>query len=221
MDILKAIETRHSVREFLDKPLTVEVQEKLNKYLEEINQQAQTHFQLVTQAGHVFENHYKPNGHFEHAENFIALISENHENLEETIGYYGQKVVLFAQSLGLNTCWIASTFTDDPTLYQLNEGESLIMVIAVGYGSNPGNPHKNKSIEELYEASGELPDWFKQGLEAVLQAPTARNQQQFRLVLQEDGVKLVDLGGRWSKVDLGIVKLHFELGSKGYPFKWV
>lgn len=50
--------------------------------------------------------------------------------------------------------------------------------------------------------------------EMALLAPTAINQQRFEISLQEDGgVIFGDKGGPFSKVDLGIVKYHFEVGA--------
>ena len=48
----------------------------------------------------------------------------------------------------------------------------------------------------------------------ALLAPTAINQQKFLIKLNADEtVSFVDKGGVFSKVDLGIVKCHFEIGS--------
>lgn len=63
--------------------------------------------------------------------------------------------------------------------------------------------------------SGDNPDWFNYGVEMALLAPTAINQQKFEIKLNEDGsVSFKDKGGPYSKVDLGIVKYHFEIGAE-------
>ena len=64
------------------------------------------------------------------------------------------------------------------------------------------------------KADGDMPAWFKQGVKAALLAPTAMNQQKFRIILSSGNVEIVSTGGFYSKVDLGIVKYHFELGSQ-------
>ena len=40
---------------------------------------------------------------FSGVKNYIALIGKKSPNLEEACGYYGEKIVLRAQQLGLNT----------------------------------------------------------------------------------------------------------------------
>lgn len=51
-------------------------------------------------------------------------------------------------------------------------------------------------------------------------APTAMNQQKFCFTLSEGAVKADNLGGFYSKVDLGIVNYHFELGAGRENFRW-
>ena len=55
---------------------------------------------------------------------------------------------------------------------------------------------------------------------AAMLAPTAMNQQKFCLSLSEGAVKAENLGGFYSKVDLGIVQYHFELGAGRENFRW-
>ena len=59
-----------------------------------------------------------------------------------------------------------------------------------------------------------MPDWFKAGIEAALLAPTAVNQQKFTFTLDGDTPSVgVSANGPFVRLDLGIVKYHFELGS--------
>jgi hypothetical protein len=46
---------------------------------------------------------------FTGVQNYIALIGKKSSSLEEQAGYYGEQLVLTAQQLGLNTCWVAMT----------------------------------------------------------------------------------------------------------------
>ena len=220
MNYLELIDMRHTVREYKNLSIRVEHQKQLNDYLQQINQESGMNFQLVIDAPHVFEDYIKPKGRFENAQNFIALVSKEMPNKNELIGYYGQKVVLYAQHLGLNTCWIASTYTDDPETYTLEANETLALIISIGYGQHPGKPHESKPIETTYEAGDDVPEWFLLGVQAALKAPTARNQQSYKFILRKDGVEARSLGGRRADIDLGIVKLHFELGAQ-QPVKWL
>ena len=101
-------------------------------------------------------------------------------------------------------------------------GEQLCMVIALGYGANAGVPHKSKSIHDVVASKGEIPEWFRKGIEAALLAPTAMNQQKFKAGIRHGEVVLEGYGrGFYMDVDLGILKYHFEAGSgrkiSGWP----
>ena len=96
----------------------------------------------------------------------------------------------------------------------MGSGEKLVISIAIGYGENQGQNHRSKPIDQISLSAGEKPEWFEKGVELALLAPTAMNQQSFVIKLCEDGsVEFTDKGGFFSKVDLGIVKCHFEIGS--------
>ena len=141
-------------------------------------------------------------------------MGKDDETLEERIGYFGEELVLFIQGLGLNTCW-AGTFNKAGADTDLAEGEKIVISIAVGYGKEKGKPHKSKTPEQVIEAKGDRPYWFNRGVEMALLAPTAINQQKFKIRLNEDeSVDIVDKGGPFSKVDLGIVRRHFEIGAE-------
>ena len=103
---------------------------------------------------------------------------------------------------------------------KLNPGERLQIVIAIGYGETQGVAHKNKPLESFYKAEGETPDWFKAGMKAALLAPTAMNQQKFFFTLKDNTVAAKAGLGFYAKMDLGIVKYHFELGAGKDSFRW-
>ena len=133
-------------------------------------------------------------------------------------------MVLLAQTLGLNTCWVGLTYKKIPGTYTLRVGDIVHCVISLGYGITPGVQHPLKPMENFYEAPGDVPDWFKAGMEAALLAPTAVNQQKFKFILR-DGNKveakpLFSMAG-YTVVDLGIVKCHFEIGAGKDNFVWL
>lgn len=140
--------------------------------------------------------------------------------MERKIGYYGEQIVLEATELGLGTCWVAKSYSKGKCGCILEEGEKLVCVIALGYFDQGGVPHKTKSIQDLSQVHGEMPDWFRQGMEAAQMAPTAMNEQRFRISLDGDTVKAKPGIGLDTKVDLGIVKYHFEIGAGNADWKW-
>ena len=95
----------------------------------------------------------------------------------------------------------------------MDKGEKLVCVLSLGYGETQGIAHKSKPMEQLCTVSGKMPDWFKKGMECAMLAPTAMNQQKFLFSLNGENVTVKSTGGFYSKVDLGIVQYHFEVGS--------
>lgn len=221
MTELEAIRARHSVRQYLDRPLT---KEEINALAQEVNicnRQSGLHIQLVTKEPKAFDGFMAHYGKFSGVQNYFALVGKAEPDLQEKCGYWGERLVLKAQTMELNTCWVALTFSKVKSAYTQGSGEKLAAVIALGRGATQGIPHKSKPMEDLAKVNGPMPDWFRAGMEAVLLAPTAVNQQKFRFTLNEDGrVSAQATGGFYSKIDLGIVKYHFELGAGKEHFQW-
>ena len=97
---------------------------------------------------------------------------------------------------------------------EIGKGKKQFCLISLGYGCTNGVMHKVKSLPEVCNYREDLPDWFLNGMDAALLAPTAMNQQKFFFELLSDGnVKVTSGKGFYTKLDLGIVKYHFEMGS--------
>ena len=221
MDTLRALELRHSVRSYTDKPLSADVLTALNDTIDTINRESGLHIQLVLDEPAAFSGFLASYGSFKNVKNYFALVAK--KGRDEDIGYYGQKLVLEAQKLGLNTCWVGGTFSRKKTAYEAGRGEKLYGIIPVGYGASQGHPHKSKPLNELANLSGDEPDWFLAGLEAAQLAPTATNQQSFKLSLKKGGKVELKMGrGAMIGVDEGILKYNFEVGAaaKGHTVKW-
>lgn len=128
--------------------------------------------------------------------------------------------MLLAQTLGLNTCWVALTYRKGRSRCQVGQDEKLVCVIALGYGTTQGEAHTSRAVTALCRVDEPMPEWFRLGMEAALLAPTAMNQQRFRFTLSGGAVRGESTGGFYSRVDLGIVKYHFELGAGKENFQW-
>lgn len=207
----EAIEGRHSVRSYDDKAIEREKIEELRRAVDECNKAGGLNIQLVTDEPRAFDSFMAHYGKFSGVRNYIALVGRKGEN--ERLGYYGEKLVLLAQSMGLNTCWVALTFSKRKAGCRVGSGEKLLCAIALGYGNTQGVAHTSKGTEDLCKVQGEMPGWFRDGMEAVKLAPTAMNQQKFMFTLEGEKVTAERTGGPYSLVDLGIVKYHFEVGS--------
>lgn len=220
MEIIKAIKNRHAVRSYVDKPIEEEKINQLKKIIEECNLEGGLNIQLVTNEPNAFDSFMAHYGKFSGVRNYIVLIGKKTKDLQEKIGYYGEKLVLKAQMLGLNTCWVAMTYKKVKSAFVINKGEKLVCVISLGYGETQGVQHKIKQINQVAKFDN-APEWFLKGVEMALLAPTAMNQQKFCFTLKDENkVFLSTKMGFYTKVDMGIVKYHFELGAGKNNFVW-
>ena len=218
MSEIDAIKERQPVRNYEAKKIEADKVEKIRAKIEELNKEGNLHLQFMVDAGKTYNKLFNKVAGLGSAPSVIACVGIDDETLEQRVGYYGEKLVLFIQELGLNTCW-AGTFNQKNIGAEVGDGEKLVISIAVGYGKDKGKPHKSKSPEQVIEAKGDRPYWFNKGVDMALLAPTAINQQKFTIRLNEDeSVDFVDKGGIFSQVDLGIVRCHFEIGAeKSFP----
>ncbi len=220
MTLMEAMQARHSVRQYREEALRKEDAALLREEIEACNAESGLHIQLVCGEPKAFSGLLARYGKFSGVTNYIALVGKKGPNLSETCGYFGERIVLRAQQIGLNTCWVAMTYSKVPSAFSAGEGEKLCAVIAVGYGKTQGSGHRVKSLREVTEGEPPFPEWFVSGVEAALLAPTAMNQQKFRFALQGNRVSATAGSGFYTKLDLGIVKYHFAMGAGADAFTW-
>lgn len=209
MDMMELMKQRHSVRRFTDKPLDKEAVSVLNEEIAVCNQKSGLHIQLITDEPEAFQAGKPSYGAFKGCRNYLAVVGPKGKDIEA--GYYGEHLVLKAQELGINSCWVALTYKKGKAKFAKSAGEKCYLVIALGYGESNGIVRKTKSITDISDYKDGDPDWYRAGLEAALLAPTAVNQQKFMFERSDDKVSAKVSGfGFYAKVDLGIVKYHFE-----------
>ena len=212
MTKMEAIRARHSVRQYLDKKIEEEKRQALDAMAKECNEKSGLHLQVIYDEPKCSNAVLSKVMRFKNCANYIAVVGKKNDLLlEEKAGYYGEMLVLLAQELGLNTCWVAATH--GKCAAQIAEDEKLAIVIALGYGANQGVPHKGKTAAQVSDVTEDLPDWYAAGLEAALLAPTAVNQQRFHISLLGDTVSITADNKAYAMMDLGIVKYHFEVAS--------
>lgn len=220
MTLMEAMQARHSVRQYREEVLRKEDAALLREEIEACNAESGLHIQLVCGEPKAFSGLLARYGKFSGVTNYIALVGKKGPDLSETCGYFGERIVLRAQQIGLNTCWVAMTYSKVPSAFSVGEGEKLCAVIAVGYGKTQGSGHRVKSVREVTEGEPPFPEWFVSGVEAALLAPTAMNQQKFRFALHGNRVSATAGSGFYTKLDLGIVKYHFAMGAGADAFTW-
>ena len=220
MNLLEAISKRHSVRQYLDKEIEKDIIEILENEIKLCNDESGLNIQLLVNEPKAFDTTLAHYGLFQGVKNYIALVGKKSDKLDELCGYYGQRIVLKAQQLGLNTCWVALTYKKVPQVLKLEENEKLVLVIALGYGKTQGKPSKSKTMAQVSNVNETTPDWFKEGVQQALLAPTAINQQKFKFTYIDGLVEAKAGIGPCAKIDLGIVKYHFEIGANKDASIW-
>lgn len=226
MTLLEAIVARHSVRKYLYKEIPADIIAALQDKIAECNAVGNLNIQLVLNETRAFTGMLSY-GKFSGVKNYLVMVGKKAADLDERIGYYGEQLVLLAQTLGLNTCWVGLSYRKVPEAYNVGKDEKLACMIALGYGETQGVSHMIKTVEQVSNASDLTPAWFKKGVEAALLAPTAINQQKFsfeylgnkggrHLVKANKGFSMVG----YTQMDLGIAKLHFEIGAGKDNFEW-
>lgn len=220
MGIFEIMKARHSVRSYNEKAINESVVQILQRLINECNNESGLNIQLFIDEPNAFDSKMASYGKIKNVKNYLALVGRKEKNLQEKIGYYGEKIVLKATELGLGSCWVAMTYSKGKCAAKVEEDEKLVVVISLGYFDKDGVAHKGKSIEKLSRVSGDMPKWFIKGMEAVQLAPTAMNQQKFIFSLDGNKVTATPGMGFYTKVDLGIGKYHFELGAGKENFDW-
>lgn len=228
MTLQEAIEARHSVRAYKNESLAEDASRRLVEEINVVNQKGNLHIQLIQHEPKAFQGTLAKYGKFRNVTSYMVMAGKRADDLDERIGYYGEHLVLLAQTLGLNTCWVGLSYKKVPGTYVLEEGEVIKAYIAIGYGETQGTSHKIKTPEQVSNVSDTTPLWFRSGVEAALLAPTAVNQQKFffeylgmngdrHQVLAKKGFSMIG----YAQIDLGIAKYHFEIGAGKENFDWV
>jgi len=209
MEMLEIMKQRHSVRQYTDKKIEKEKRDALDELATRINEKTGLHIQVIYDEPKCFDSMMAHYGKFYGVDNYIALVGKRSADLDERLGFYGEQLVLKAQKLGLNTCWVAMSHGKSKA--QIDKGEKQVCLISLGYGATNGVPHKSKSVSQVSNYRQGMPEWFLQGVEAALLAPTAVNQQKFYFeLLENSSVKATSGKGFYTKLDLGIAEYHFE-----------
>ena len=212
MTILEAIDARHSVRAYRDRPIEAELRAEMDAFVAEINSESGLSFSVQYDDPDGFDSTLARYGRFRGVQNYIVLAGKRTADFEFDCGYYGEKLVIWAQQHGLNTCWTALTFNKKRVRSLIPAGQELCMVIALGYGEDQGKPRRSKTAADVTD--GSIPEVLMHGIDAALKAPTAMNQQKFEFSDQDGQVRIRVKGlGSYTKVDLGIAAYHFEAAT--------
>lgn len=233
MTLLNAISIRTSLRRYLPDPIPSHQRRQLEKTIHQCNRTSGLHIQLICDRPDPFRSLSKSYGMLTGVRNYLVFAGPAGDpDLQEKCGYYGELVVLTAAAMGLGTCWVGGTFDKKACLCHLEQGEELVCVAAIGFAPEDRSGRErlirrvarrsSKSVAELASGLSHAPSWFMSGMAAVQQAPSAMNRQGYRFVKKRDNSVTAHLteSSAFSLVDLGIAKLHFEIGAHGGTWSW-
>lgn len=217
MTIKEAMKERHMVRKYVDKKIPDDLVSKINERIEENNKKYNLSIKLMLDNNKAVNSIIKlllAKG----VKNYIILSGNDTDDLAEKLGYSSADIMLYAQTLGLNTWYVGGTFNHGVSKYVPNK--KVIGIVAIGYGVNNGTAHKSKALEEVSSYDGTMPEWFKNGIEASLLAPTALNKQDYKIIGKGNKIKIEIDNGIFAGANKGLIKYHFELGAGKENFEW-
>ena len=230
MITVETIRERHSVREYDGRSLAQAEFDALGAVVEECARESGLDIQLVGDNPEVF-NVVARFGLGRGCRTHVAFVVDDAKAsdatraaVDEAIGYWGQKIVLAAQDMGLNTCWCALC-SRKKSRAVVAPGKRVRLVIAVGHGKTQGFPRKTKSVGALSSVEcAKAPAWFAVAMEAAQLAPTAMNNQNFKITLLCDGktVRIEAPQSGLNVIDEGIVRCNFEIAANeiGADWRW-
>ena len=212
----------------MPEPLEPIIADKLRGLIADIGGRGNLKMQLVVGNGDAFNGFRRSYGMFSGVRNFIAMIGNESDVVAlEKLGYFGEWLVLHCTSLGLGSCWVGGTFSRKACPVELGAEESVVCAITVGYTEDKlsakeklirwGTHRKSKTVEQMYASDEPVPEWFINGMKAVQKAPSAVNRQPVVFSYRNGVVSAAvgEIAGMGYAFDLGIAKLHFELGAGG------
>ena len=94
MEIWELMKQRHSVRRYKDIAVDSKQRAALDQLIEEINGETGLHIQAFYNEPRCFDSIMAHYGKFAGVKNYIALVGKRSPKLDETLGYYGEQIVL-------------------------------------------------------------------------------------------------------------------------------
>lgn len=244
-NISEIAKIRKSVRTYTEKSLTEEHRKMLTDYIYKLASEespfgAKVRIKLFDVDKEINSKDLGTYGVIKGAKTYLGVAVSKEDGAEEAVGYVFERLVLYAASLGLGTCWLGGTFNkgEFAKAMQLEENEFFPIASPVGYPA-PKNHTVDKimrkaikadfrkDFEELFfendfntPLSKEKAGDFADILETVRLAPSAKNAQPWRIVKDGNNFHFFEKKSIPSssydiqRLDVGIAGCHFELAAK-------
>jgi nitroreductase len=237
-NIIEVIERRKSVRSYSGEALCEEYADAIVRFISGLKAPfgAKVRIELIRTSSGNKPVKLGTYGYISGALDYLVLIYEKGLLAEESAAYLFEQVILFCTGMGLGTCWLGGVFNrkDFCSQVELNSSEKLAIVSPLGYEMakkrliesiiGAKNKHQSrKPFGTLFflqhfdtPLSEEAAGVYRKPLEMVRLAPSANNQQSWRVVLCGDVLHFYyhtpSVG--FTSIDLGIALCHFEQTCK-------
>lgn len=245
--IKETAQNRKSIRTYTSDALSSQDKEKINAFIEYLSMapspfDGKVRIRLFDISGESEIKNPGTYGVIKNAKTYLGVAAEKCDTAEEAIGYTFEKLILFAQSIGLGTCWLGGTYNKSvfAKAMDVKENEFFHIVSPIGYPADKTHLI-NKIMRTAIKADSRKP-WsimffdknfdtplseiqagdFAFVLEITRLAPSACNKQPWRIVKDGNNFhfyekrELADENSSFDiqKLDLGIAACHFELATK-------
>lgn len=244
--LIDAVNIRTSIRSYDPDPIDDDTARQLDMTIDAVNMLADAHIQLVRDQPAVFAD-ANASGHLNNAANYLAVVGPKDDGARERAGFYTERVVLAATLRGLGTCWVGGSWDRSKAARhcRLSAGEELYLGVVIGYPERHfdrmaksytelaamRDAHRESKTYEQFtapmsdEARAAAPDWFKAGVQAAMKAPSAMNRQPIVFSYNPDddtAAAMIDPNVESGQAlnDLGIAKLHFQIGAGSGTWAW-
>jgi len=239
----KTVKARSSVRTYEDRALSSETKEKINAYIGTLSNpfSVDVSFCLLQSDAAAKGEKLGTYGVIKGAKDFIGATVVDGELALEGLGYSFEKLILYAASLGLGTCWLGGTFkrSEFAKAIAVKDNELFPAISPIGYPFG-----KKRLVESLVRKIAKADmrkDWseiffnndfsspltasdageFAFLLEMLRLAPSAVNKQPWRIVKASNAYHFYKTkapeNSRASldiqRVDIGIAACHFHLAA--------
>lgn len=218
-----AIALRRSTRVYDGKPLSAEFLADIGQLAESTNPFGDVAVEIINEvpAG-FFKGIIGSYFSIDDAPSAIVLsVSGADPNRYWHLGYIAEALVLEATARGVDSCWVAGSFSREVAraVASLPEGNMLVAAVAFGHGTESPREARRRPLSKIGPGFETWPAWARVGLEAARLAPSAVNRQPWRFSLDRRQRATLHVGGALfsrsalSYVGCGIAALHFELGA--------
>ncbi|MBT1172878.1 nitroreductase [Bifidobacterium sp. MA2] len=246
--LIDAVNIRTAIRSYDSDPIDDDAARQLEMTLDPINLLSGLHIQLVRDRPQVFAE-ANASGHLKNAANYLAIVGpKDDDEAKERAGFYAERVVLAATLRGLGTLWVAGSWdrAEAARHCHVRRDEELYLGVVIGHPEHHlerlqesydelvevQRTHRpTKSYEEFTagmtdDERAAAPEWFRAGVEAAMKAPSAMNRQPVTFSYDADAdtaAAHIDPSAgdeHWALNDLGIAKLHFQIGAGQGQWAW-